>query len=291
MAGFIERRSKQRAPKKDIVVIYHGNCTDGFSGAWAAWKKLGKKAEYIGVQHHTLPPLGLTNKELYFIDFVYPEKIMRKLIKTNKKVTAIDHHVSAEKTIKLTQDYLYSIKHSGAVLAWKYFHPNKPVPRLLKHVEDTDLWKFKLPHTKEIFAYLELFDFAFKTWDKLAKDLENSKKRKQYVEKGRLILRYEEKQVERLVSENSEKVNFEGHDSLAVNSPVLVSKIGASLVKKKPPIGIIWQQKQGKKIVSLRSNGKTDVAKLAKKYGGGGHKAASAFAIDASKKLPWEYKL
>ena len=32
---------------KDIVIFYHKECQDGFSGAWVAWKKFGESADYV----------------------------------------------------------------------------------------------------------------------------------------------------------------------------------------------------------------------------------------------------
>ena len=55
---------------KDIIVIYHGECSDGFGGAWAAWKKFGETVDYIGAHHGDEPPVGLVGKEIYFIDFI-----------------------------------------------------------------------------------------------------------------------------------------------------------------------------------------------------------------------------
>lgn len=274
---------------KNIVILYDGShCSDGFGGAWAAWKKFGHKAEYIGVLHHEPPPKGLENKEIYTIDFTYSEKIIRKLIKENKRVTAIDHHISAEKAAKLTKDYSYSPSHSGCALAWKYFHPRKPVPKLLKHVEDTDLWRFKLSRTKEIFAYLEMFDFNFKIWDKLVAAFEKPAFRKKFIERGGLLLKYENRLVEQLAKGNAELVRFSGYKTLAVNSPLFNSEIGYALIKKLPPLGIVWKKRADRCIyVSLRSNGKVNVAKIAEKFGGGGHKAAAAFTLPAGKKPPW----
>src|SRR3989344_3558851 len=83
MTKFLERREKSRKISKDIVVLYHSNCTDGFGGAWAAWKKFGDKAEYIGVIHQTPVPKGLKNKCIYSVDFTYPEPIVKKLIRKN----------------------------------------------------------------------------------------------------------------------------------------------------------------------------------------------------------------
>src|SRR3990167_9491025 len=44
---------------KNIVVIYHGKCPDGFSAAWIAWKKFGDDAEYIPGRHGEIPPEDL----------------------------------------------------------------------------------------------------------------------------------------------------------------------------------------------------------------------------------------
>lgn len=275
----------QKATKK-IVILHDGDCSDGFGGAWAAWKIFGNKADYIGVKHDSPPPPGLKNKIIYLIDFTYTEPVIRKFLKENKRVTAIDHHATAEKAAKLTQNYLFDNSHSGCALAWRYFHPKKPLPVLLKHIEAVDLWKF-LPDSETLFAYLNLFDQDFKTWDKLIKDTENLKKRKEFIEKGKIVLQYENKRVQNLIRKNSELVKFEGYKTLAVNSPNWPSQVGNALVKKLPPIGIIWSRRDNKVIVSLRSNKTVDVGKLAKRYGGGGHKSASGFSLPDNAKLPW----
>lgn len=272
---------------KNIVILYHAECSDGFGGAWSAWKKFKNKADYIGVKHGTLPQEGLKNKEIYLIDFMYPEEITKELIKNNKRVVAIDHHISAKNLVKMTQDYSYAIDHSGSVLAWQYFNPNRSVPRILKHVEDLDLWKFKLPHTMEIVSWLNLSDFNFKTWDKLSGTLETADGRKQAIQQGKMIVGYENKIVNKLIL-GAEKVEFAGYETLAVNSPILNSQIGARLAKLNPPIGIIWYQRNGKRVFSLRSDGKADVSAIAARFGGRGHKAASGFALDADQGFPWK---
>jgi len=272
---------------KDIVIIYHKDCQDGFSGAWAAWKKFGRRADYIGALHHQSPPAGLKNKTLYFIDFVYSEADMRQLIKHNQKVVVIDHHITAKKTAQLAHEHYFALNHSGAVLAWRYFHPQKSIPRFLRHVEDVDIWRWKLSHTKEILAYAQLLEFNFANWNKIVKAVESPQQRKKIIEYGKVISIYEKRIIDRLITK-AELVKFEGHKALAVNSPILNSEIGNELVKKLPPIGIVWSRKEGRYAISLRSNGKADVAKLAQRFGGGGHKAAAGFSLSGQKLLPWK---
>lgn len=288
MTKLNERRKNERSLKKNIIIIYHGDCSDGFGAAWAAWKKFGDSAEYFGAKHKASPPQGLTDKEIYFVDFVYSEEIMEDLKKKNRKVTAIDHHISAQNTVQKTQDYSFDLNHSGAVLSWKYFHSDKPTPKILEYIEDTDLWKFELPHSKEVFAFLDLFDFSFNVWDKLASDLDDEKKRKHMIESGSLILSYEQKIIGRIISKHAETVKFEGFKVLSVNSLVWASQIGNELVKKMPPLGIVWYQDEDGLKFSLRSDGSVDVSKVAQKFEGGGHKTAAGFLLPYNSKFPWK---
>jgi nanoRNase/pAp phosphatase (c-di-AMP/oligoRNAs hydrolase) len=273
---------------KNIVVMYHGECKDGFGGAFAAWLKFGNKAEYIGVQHRNPPPEGLKNKEIYFIDFVYKPEVMRQIAAKNKKVIAIDHHVTAKESIDLVHESLYRMENSGSVLAWEYFHPAKPVPKLLLYIQDNDIWTFKVPKSREVFMYLNTVPWDFKEWKRLMVRLEKSETRKKMIEKGAAILDFEKSMVESLIKNSAELVEFEGRRIYAVNSPVAVSDIGHELSKKHPPMAIIWSERDGKTVVSMRSDGSVDVAQLAIKYGGGGHKAAAAFSLDIDEPKPWK---
>ena len=280
--------SKSKLLRKQIVVIYHLNCADGFGGAWAAWKYFGSKADYIGIQPGSAPIQGLKNKEIYFIDVIYKPEAIKKLIKNNKRVTAIDHHISGEQAVKMTECYSYAVGHSGSVLAWQYFHSNKPVPKLLLYIEDMDLWKFKLAHSQEINAFVDLYDFDFRKRNELAALIESKSGFRKAVGGGRIVLMHEQKLVDRMIKDNAELVSFEGYKILAINSPNFVSRIGDFLRKINPPLAIIWSERAGKIIVSLRSDGSVNVSKIAVRYGGGGHKAAAAFSFPAGRDFPWK---
>ncbi len=275
---------------KNIVILYHGDCSDGFSGAWAAWKKFGDQAAYIGVQYKNPMPEGLINKEIYLIDFTYGLEQMEKLIAENKKVTCIDHHITAEPIIKLTQNYSFDNNHSGCVLAWKYFHPQKLVPKFLLFVEDNDIGKWSIKGTEEVLAYIRTEEQNFKNWSRLVKKIEKISSRKKILEIGAAIKKFEGRIVSGLIERKAELVEFEGIQTLCVNSPSFPTNIGRAIVKKMPPMAIIWNKEPGGIYVSLRSNGTTDVAKIAQKYGGGGHKAAAGFFIKNDEKIPWKNK-
>jgi oligoribonuclease NrnB/cAMP/cGMP phosphodiesterase (DHH superfamily) len=274
---------------KNIVVLYHSNCPDGFSAAYAAWKKFGSRADYIPVKPLKLPSKPLKNREIYVLDSSLSPADLRRLLRSNKNITIIDHHISNKKDIKKAPDYVFDIKHSGAVLAWKYFHPKKKVPKLLQYVEEGDLWKFRSPNIHFLLGYIYSLPYNFKTWNKLSRDMEKAANRKNYIKFGKLISNYNDVIVKNIL-EKAELVKFGRYKVLAVNNSVkkFTSEIGHELCRRRPPLGIIWfAEKDGIK-VSLRSNGKADVAKIAEKYGGGGHKAAAGFILPRSAKLPWK---
>lgn len=284
----ISSKSAIKTPKQKIVVIYHGNCPDGFGGAWAAWKKFGNRAAYLGAKDRLALPCPLEGKEVYLIDYTYDAGIVKKLIKDNVRVTAIDHHISQETATKLTDRYSYDIKHSGSVLAWKYFHAKESVPMLLRCVENRDIWKWNMPHSKELLMLVDLAQFDFKTWSRLAKDLESPRVYATYVKKGALLLLYYRSMWEKLL-QNAELVKFEGKKVYALNCPhYFMDDLGHALAIKTNSFALLWNEAYGTIRVSLRSAGKTDVAKIAKKYGGGGHKRASGFIFEVGKKMPWK---
>lgn len=272
---------------KPIIILYHKNCPDGFGAAWAAWKKFKANAEYIGVEHHAPLPKGLKNKKIFLVDFCYTAPLTEELIKKNKEVTIIDHHITGKTVAESVPGSIFKLDHSGSVLSWKYFHPKKKTPRLLKYIEDIDIWKFKVPRSREMALSLDLYDYNFKVWSKIASDLESPERRKKYIAEGAVIMKYRKKLIGRILTKAEDATLF-GKKVRVVNSPVWASDLGHLLVRGKKTVGVVWSYKKGTIRVSLRSDGKIDVAKMAEKFGGGGHKAASGFALPAKIKFPWK---
>ncbi len=282
------KTSTIKIPEQKIVVIYHGDCPDGFGGAWAAWKKFGAKAAYLPARDRSAPPVPLKNKIVYAIDYTYDAPIIKKLLKDNIRVTAIDHHVSQADATKLTENYLYDVKHSGAVLAWQYFHPGKKMPMLLRYVEDRDIWKWTVPHSREMLTLVDLAPFEFKSWSQLAKDIDDPRTHAMYLKKGTLLELHYRSLYEKLLS-SAEPVKFAGYRVFALNCPYyFADDLGHVLALKTRSFSLLWNESSGRIRCSLRSAGTIDVGKIAKKYGGGGHRQASGFSFPVGKKTPWK---
>jgi oligoribonuclease NrnB/cAMP/cGMP phosphodiesterase (DHH superfamily) len=119
---------------KEIVVIYHAHCQDGFGSAFAAYKKFGDEATYIAARDRKVPPEGLANKEVYIVDFSYPKEVLVSLQENNKKVVMIDHHISAQEDIK----YLMNM----------YFRSNTPEHTCLGYISFLKKFLSLLRHLK-----------------------------------------------------------------------------------------------------------------------------------------------
>jgi len=269
-------------PAQDVAIVYDGDCPDGFGGAWAAWKIFGDEATYIPGRYHEDKSKELAGKHVYFIDFCYePKEVIEALRPNVASITLIDHHKTRADmgTMPEVDDALIDMNRSGAVLAWQYFHGDELVPQVLLHIQDFDLWQWKLAGSDEVLEMLSSYPFEFPLWDGIITAFEaKGEKMEHYMTEGRALIRKRDSTVVRTV-DDAEKVVFEGISCLLENSRSNVSHVGAALVKKMPPIGIIWSRRDEQLICSLRSDGSVDVSELANRHGGGGHKAAAAFRI------------
>jgi uncharacterized protein len=140
----------------------------------------------------------------------------------------------------------------------------------LQYVQDKDLWTWKLPRSREISAGLNSYPYDFAVWDALKKDT--------LEQEGEAILRFEREMVGKIIR-HAIQVKFEGETVLCVQSGILTSQIGEQLSPGKP-FCLIWHDRDGRRYFSLRSEEKgADVAKIAVKYGGGGHTHAAGFSV------------
>jgi len=273
--------------EKQAVILYHSGCPDGFGSAYAAWKKFGDTAEYIPVEHGKPIPNGLEGKNLYFIDFCYPKEMMDEIIKTAKSVTVLDHHLGTKEIVESMPEYIFDEKRSGATIAWGYFHPDIPVPILLKYVEDGDRYVFKLPDSRAVLAYAYAQKFSFEEWDELVQEFEDEKTREVLIEKGKIYAEHFAILVEQ-IAKKAILVSFEGFECyIATAANMFTSDVGNLLSRQKPPLGIIANMHGDVLNVSLRSDPSIDVSAIARKYGGNGHPQASAFRIKWGDPLPW----
>ena len=262
-------------PNEVDVVIYHANCSDGFGAAWAAWKLLGSKAKYIACKHGSPPP-DVTGKNVAICDFSFNNETTKKMIQDAKSLVILDHHKSAVVELHDIPEAIFDMNHSGAVITWKFFHPGKEPPKLLKLIEDRDLWKWEVSYSKEFSAYFDMVPFEFEEFSKF----EDESVIESAIKQGAIILAYSKTVVKKIADKAKRRV-FNGKRAYVVNSSHWMSEIGSRLAPD-CDVAVIWfyDHEQRNIKVSLRAHhDNIDVSEFAKEYGGGGHAKAAGFSL------------
>ncbi|MDM8546467.1 DHHA1 domain-containing protein [Candidatus Venteria ishoeyi] len=267
------------------LVIYHANCPDGFGAAYAAFESLGAEAHFVAARHGDTPP-DCQDAVVYIVDFSYKRPIMEIICQAAKKVIVLDHHISAvEDLAGLDQEYdnltlNFDMDRSGAVITWEYFHQT-PVPKLLRYIEDRDLWRFQLTDSRIINLAVDSYDFDFAQWREFVTQPE---KLAQLHEAGTAIARY----LEQLYVQYQKRAvmgQIAGYDVPIVNCPPVLSSELLHRLGENQPFAAGYSEVGLERRWSLRSTEEgVNVAEVAQRFGGGGHQHAAGFRteLDAS---------
>jgi nanoRNase/pAp phosphatase (c-di-AMP/oligoRNAs hydrolase) len=268
----------------ETLVIYHADCLDGLGAAWSAFCKLGAQARYIPARYGDDLPDFEPGAILYILDFSYSPQLLVNAAATASQVILIDHHMTAMeqceaffKSLPLPENLSinFDMSRSGCVLTWQYFFHDLKLPKILLHIEDRDLWHFKLEGTREITTALyERTPINFAEIGTL--DLT------ELLAVGRIQVEQYAGMVKRL-AKSAHSVSVAGRAGLAVNAPSFFSSdLGHVLAEKSGTFGMTYQYdgRKQKWNFSLRSIGDYDVGHLAQNFGGGGHRNAAGFALD-----------
>lgn len=277
------------------LVIYHGNCADGFSAAWCFWRKYGADADYVAGVYQQDPP-DVTGRDVYLVDFSYKRPVVEAMLKAAASVCLIDHHKTAIDDLRplFMQDswtgepkqlaHFTDLNRSGATLAWDYLFPGEDRPLLLGHVEDRDLWRFKLAGTREIQALVFSHEYTFETWDRLmsADQVELLK----MTAAGAAIERKHHKDVAELVGVCKRRMVIGGHSVPVASLPyTLVSDAAHLMAQGEPFAACYWDTAEGRTFGLRATDDGVDVSEIAKQYGGGGHAKAAGFKVPRSHEL------
>lgn len=269
-----------------IYVLYH-NDKDGQGAAYCAWKKFGDKATYIPVQHGEERPYLEPGSEVYIVDFSYPRKTLEHICEHMKKVVLLDHHKTAQADLEGFEhpnaDITFNMGMSGAMMSWFHFIGNETgafPPKIIEHIQDRDMWLFKMNGTAEVHEFLCSFPYSHTMWDYFI----NHMPIEMIYREGLVICRAKDRIVSNLVK-NANVRRFADFDCPVVNTPVYGSEVGNELLNQlsEHAFAMVWSVRNGKYHYSLmsRQGEDFDVSILAKQYGGGGHKNAAGFITEA----------
>ena len=270
------------------VCFYHAGCPDGFGAAWAVWRAWGDRASYVPRGHDDLIHVSrYGGAHVVFVDIATDNRTLSALGETVERLVVLDHHVSAQRRFEddpalssrlRARGHLvhFDLSHSGAVLAWEHFHGDLGPPDLLRYVEDQDLWRSALPGSDAVSAAIASHPRTFESWDALAR-----RPVEQLAAEGEPILRANRVEIERTLR-NAHPIRLGDLRLEAVNAVHLRSHVGHELALRATfgtPCGVVYRILGARVDVSLYSIGDVDVAEMAAKLGGGGHRNAAGFSV------------
>jgi len=265
----------------------------------------------------------IADKHVLIVDFSYSASDLCAMGTTAASVVILDHHKSAQAALKQfdmatyqggesrqhalddplalfhlldkTQPFarlreldlppiiaLFDMERSGAQLAWEFCH-GSVLCRLLEHVADRDLWRFKLDGTREICAALASYPKEFALWDKFAEYCMIA----ELWQDGTAIVRANQMLIDGEVRYNTGWIRVDEFLVPSLNMVgVHASETGHALLRahSDAPFVVTWYSAldttEGTTHYSLRSDdSRQDVSEIAKRFGGGGHRNAAGFAI------------
>lgn len=247
------------AVQQPTLCIYHGNCADGFGAAWVVRKALGPDIEFHAAHHGDEPP-DVAGKNVVIVDFAYGYKTLIALADRAASLLVLDHHKSAQADLagvfaagQTFEQFntecraecargntphvgqLFDMNRSGAGITWDFFFPGQPRPDLINHIEDRDLWLFKLAGTREIQANLFSYPYDFAVWDQLfAASVDTLRA------DGQAIERKHHKDVAELVAVTKRRMVIGGHDVPAASLPYTLTSDAGHLMAQGEPFAVCY---------------------------------------------------
>lgn len=279
---------------KNIIVIYHANCADGVAAAWALKYWFGSTNPdmefHAGVYGAPIPDVG--DKLVILADFSYKKDIILQMLDVAAEVVLLDHHKSSLEDLKDIDDPHFNMdwstnEKSGCRIAWDYGrhhnHSNKELPELLQHIEDRDLWQFKLKNTDLVTAGLFTYPITMETIDFYSNDSYCDL----LISEGKVALRKHKQEVEQVVKKNVREMLIGNWLVPTANASFTLASDVGNVLSHDAPFAATYYDTAEYRIFSLRSQkvGGVDVSSIALQYGGGGHANAAGFKVSRDHEL------
>jgi uncharacterized protein len=279
------------------LVIYHGNCADGFTAAWLFNRWFGEQHPRIAgswpqewiVDHHAgfygdNPP-DVTDRDVFILDFSYPPAMVSAMALSAASITIIDHHESAIRRFMETgwvcPDNVHmtlDTTRSGAYLTAKHLWPGKDPDEMVKLVDDRDRWVFHMPDTRNFNAGLFSRHYTIEDWNAIAHDVQGT------INDGAAIERKHFKDIKEMLGQTAVWRIHEGQPILVANLPYIYSSdAGHMMIEQNPGAyfaACYYINNKDEYVFSLRSDdSRANVSKIAEQFGGGGHRNAAGFKV------------
>lgn len=261
------------------LCIYHNNCNDGFAAATIVGMHFGRNmVEFYAANHGELPP-DVTGREVIIVDFSYKRDILLKMADKAKSIIILDHHKTAEEeliNLPGNVSVVFEMGKCGAVIAWDYYMSPKLIPKLIEYVQDRDLWTRKMEFTDEVSNALFSYPKKFDVWENLILNEDV-----QYLcDIGIILLAKHNKDIDDFIETAAYRDIIAGYDVPVLNAPYMWASDACHKMYDGEEFAATYWDMEGQRVYNLRSSeDAADVSKIAKLFGGGGHKHAAGFKV------------
>ncbi|KAK7270690.1 hypothetical protein RJT34_26024 [Clitoria ternatea] len=266
--------------------------------------------------------------DIYLLDFVGPTGFVQEISTKVPRVIVLDHHKTAfeklgnETLLGENVVKVIDMERSGATVAFDYFKEKlvsacavvknplvvdefERVKKLFQYIEDGDLWRWRLHNSKAFSSGLKDLNIEFDArknpslFDQLlALDLDT------VISKGMLSLSHKQNLIDDSLSKSYEISLGNGASGhcLAVDADAalseLRSELGHQLATKSQKLKLrgigavvykVQELENDQRLkISLRSVDNEDTTVISQEFGGGGHKNASSFMLNADEFVQWK---
>lgn len=268
--------ARQDAAEKHLI-IYHSNCPDGTCAAAVALRAL-PGATAIPALYGDAPP-DVSGLEVYVVDFSYPRNVLFGMRERARSLTILDHHKSAAEDLAGFPGATFDMNRSGAGITWDHFFPGEDRPWIVAYVEDRDLWRYDLPDSRAINAWISTLPLNEpEAWSKF---LNGFPMDPHLTLLGQAILAYQKIHAER-VATTAERGSILGYDVPVVNAAYPLGSNVLEILYQGEEFAARWQRgSDGLYAYSVASGpDNLDVSTIAREFGGGGHEHAAGFVSD-----------
>lgn len=271
------------------LCIYHHGCLDGIAAAWAVvehYKRKNVEVECFPGIYNEAPP-NVTGRHVIMVDFSYKRDVLLQMAEKAKSMLILDHHKTALNdlvNLPPSINLVFNMGRSGAMLAWDYFNPDQTPPLLFDHIQDRDLWRFELTHTREITAAA----YSYPTNPKNFGALIDAGIRP-LINEGIALVRKQNNDIAAIIRDAARQMRFGDTIVPAANVPWMYASDVAGILSAGQPFAATYYDDANGRRFSLRSdkNG-ADVSTIAEAFGGGGHEHAAGFRMTREEAIDFE---
>ena len=276
---------------RNLYIVYHKIDFDGVcSAACVYWlmKPIYNKIHLVPINHGEefdlwgkITPMDV----VYMVDFCLPIDEMKKLNKFIE-LHVIDHHITAINAIKESGENFSGCQEIGigaCYLTYQYVSQTDYCPYIIKLLAEYDVWNHSdvnaLPLQYGLKCIDDILNPKNELWERIVCDKVSDTQFLQIIKQENYCQQYEKMTNKLYCDIMAFDSDLDGFKLLCVNKALSSSILFESKWDNTVyDIMCCFNRVNGTWSVSLYTDKEgVDVSKIAKKYGGGGHKQAAGF--------------